>query len=90
MPKRTPRTARTAPSRKKNTRKQQTRDNAAAPHPTESGHGKRRTLPLTLRKRRRSKRRRRDLIHHLLHGAAYSTGAGIIGLLFWWLRHQVL
>lgn len=90
MPKRTPRTARTAPSKKKNTHKQQPRTNAAAYRPPESGRRKRRLLPLNPRKGRRSKRQRQELMHHLLRGAAYSTGAGIIGLLFWWLRLHML
>ncbi|GGP84601.1 hypothetical protein ACWDY7_33190 [Streptomyces calvus] len=90
MPKRTPRTDRTAPSKKKDTHQQQARRNAAAPRPTEGGRGKRRLLPLNPRKGRRSKRQRRDLMHHLLRGAAYSTGAGTIGLLFWWIRLQML
>lgn len=36
--------------------------------------------------RRSGQRQRRDLQRHLLRGAAYSTGAGIVGLVFWWLR----
>ncbi|MEV7890958.1 hypothetical protein ACWD3I_47650 [Streptomyces sp. NPDC002817] len=36
--------------------------------------------------RGRGQRQRRDLQRELPRGAAYSTGAGIGGLVFWWLR----
>ncbi|MEU9671087.1 hypothetical protein AB0E25_37125 [Streptomyces bobili] len=35
------------------------------------------------------RRRRNALISSALRGAAYSSGAGAIGLLFWWLRHTI-
>lgn len=46
---------------------------------------KKRRLALTAW-RARGRGQRRDLQRHLLRGAAYSTGAGIVGLVFWWLR----
>ncbi|MEU1457238.1 hypothetical protein [Streptomyces avermitilis] len=35
------------------------------------------------------RRRRNALLSSALRGAAYSSGAGAIGLLFWWLRHTI-
>ncbi|MFD3622409.1 hypothetical protein ACFWWT_46130 [Streptomyces sp. NPDC058676] len=46
----------------------------------------RRPTPTYWHRRDRGQRQHRDLQHHLLRGAAYSTGAGIVGLIFWWLR----
>ncbi|GGR77504.1 hypothetical protein GCM10010269_15960 [Streptomyces humidus] len=34
-------------------------------------------------------RRRNALISSALRGAAYSSGAGAVGLLSWWLRHAI-
>jgi hypothetical protein len=34
-------------------------------------------------------RRRSALISSALRGAAYSSGAGAVGLLFWWLRQMI-
>ncbi|MCX5357348.1 hypothetical protein OG864_00950 [Streptomyces sp. NBC_00124] len=70
MAKRTPR----------RTRKSRTTKNRKHPQ------NKRRPTLTAWRRRGRGQRQRRDLQRHLLRGAAYSTGAGIVGLVFWWLR----
>ncbi|SNX88165.1 hypothetical protein SAMN06272735_8601 [Streptomyces sp. TLI_55] len=51
-----------------------------------SRQSKRRLISIAWRAPGRGRRQRRDLQRHLLRGAAYSTGAGIVGLVFWWLR----
>ncbi|MER7057624.1 hypothetical protein [Streptomyces sp. NPDC000351] len=35
------------------------------------------------------RRRRSALISSALRGAAYGCGAGVTGLLFWWLRQMI-
>jgi hypothetical protein len=34
-------------------------------------------------------RRRTALLSSALRGAAYATGAGIVGLAFWWIEQQL-
>lgn len=34
-------------------------------------------------------RRRHALLSSALRGAAYATGAGIVGLVFWWIQHRL-
>jgi hypothetical protein len=34
-------------------------------------------------------RRRTALIYNALRGAAYGSGAGIVGLVFWWIQHRL-
>ncbi|MER7709100.1 hypothetical protein ABTX83_00830 [Streptomyces werraensis] len=81
MPKRTRRAARTTASRKKRTRTQP-KPTTVPQHP--QAHGSWR--PSRRRSKRRNANRRDTLTRYLLRGAAYSTGSGIIGLLFWSLR----
>jgi hypothetical protein len=78
MVKRTPRRARRARVKKNNGQTPQKQQ--------------RRLTPTTWRTRGRGQRQRRDLQRHLLRGAAYSTGAGIVSMFFWWLkiRFQIL
>ncbi|MFJ5064680.1 hypothetical protein ACIP96_35360 [Streptomyces nigra] len=35
------------------------------------------------------RRRRNAVLSSALRGAAYATGGGIVGLVFWWLQHQL-
>ncbi|MEU9272461.1 hypothetical protein AB0E04_44770 [Streptomyces sp. NPDC048251] len=35
------------------------------------------------------RRRRNALVSSALRGAAYSSGAGVVGLIFWWLRSRI-
>ncbi|MGA4966956.1 hypothetical protein [Streptomyces pseudogriseolus] len=81
MPKRTRRAARTTASRKKRTRTQH-KPTTLPQHPQTRGSWK----PSRRRNKRRNTNRRDTLTRYLLRGAAYSTGSGIIGLLFWSLR----
>jgi hypothetical protein len=79
--KRTHRAARTTASRKKHTRTNR-KPATSTQHP--KAHG--RWWPARRRSKRRNASRRDTLTRYLLRGAAYSTGSGIIGLLFWSLR----
>ncbi|MFF8545023.1 hypothetical protein ACF060_32625 [Streptomyces werraensis] len=81
MPKRTRRAARTTASRKKRTRTQP-KPTTVPQHP----QARRSWRPSRRRSKRRNASRRDTLTRYLLRGAAYSTGSGIIGLLFWSLR----
>ncbi|MFF4198300.1 hypothetical protein [Nonomuraea sp. NPDC001831] len=45
--------------------------------------------PCSPRRRSASVRRlRRTLVIALAQGAAKATGAGLVGLLFWWITHR--
>ncbi|GGQ88599.1 MULTISPECIES: hypothetical protein [Streptomyces] len=81
MPKRTRRAARATASRKKRTRTQH-KSTTVPQHPQTRGSWR----PSRRRSKRRNANRRDILTRYLLRGAAYSTGSGIIGLLFWSLR----
>jgi len=81
VPKRTRRAARTTASRKKRTRPQRKPTTDPQP-PAPRGSWR----PVRRRSKRRNASRRDTLTRYLLRGAAYSTGSGIIGLLFWSLR----
>ncbi|MFC9131877.1 hypothetical protein ACFT4A_34280 [Streptomyces sp. NPDC057099] len=35
------------------------------------------------------RRRLRAMLSSALRGAAYASGAGIVGLMFWWIQHQL-
>ncbi|MDG9709507.1 hypothetical protein [Streptomyces sp. DH10] len=35
------------------------------------------------------RRRLRAMLSSALRGAAYASGAGIVGLVFWWIQHQL-
>ncbi|MFJ3233734.1 hypothetical protein [Streptomyces sp. NPDC086787] len=37
-----------------------------------------------------TRRRRHALFSSALRGAAYGTGTGIVGLVFWWVQRQLL
>ncbi|CAM5736426.1 hypothetical protein STENM223S_07691 [Streptomyces tendae] len=81
MAKRTRRAARTTVSRKNRTRTNRT---------TTTGPQRPQThrpwWPANRPGKRRDTSQRSTLTRYLLRGAAYSTGSGIVGLLFWSLR----
>ncbi|MFJ9668724.1 hypothetical protein ACIRPP_29645 [Streptomyces sp. NPDC101219] len=35
------------------------------------------------------RRRLRAMLSSALRGAAYASGAGLVGLVFWWIQHQL-
>ncbi|MER6112683.1 hypothetical protein ACWGPD_09870 [Streptomyces hirsutus] len=80
------RTAHATASQKKRTAPQHIPTSPGRKRPADRARGPRRILPARSRNNRRTTRWHSNLAHYLLRGAAYSTGSGIIGLLFWWLR----
>ncbi len=58
-----------------------TEPNPPDPLPQDPGHFARATTWI--------RRRRNALISSALRGAAYSSGAGLTGLAFWWLRNHI-
>ncbi|MFE7445928.1 hypothetical protein ACFU7X_36395 [Streptomyces chartreusis] len=35
------------------------------------------------------RRRSQAMLSSALRGAAYASGAGIVGLMFWWMQHKL-
>lgn len=35
------------------------------------------------------RRRSQAMLSSALRGAAYASGAGIVGLMFWWIQHKL-
>ncbi|MFI8952591.1 hypothetical protein ACIGO6_39740 [Streptomyces sp. NPDC053750] len=85
MPKRTRRTARTTASRNKRTRTKRTPAPGLQP-PQRHGHRQWPWRPTRRRNERRDARHHGTLTRHLLRGAVYGLGSGVVGLLFWSLR----
>jgi hypothetical protein len=86
MPQRTRRTARATASQKNQTA---TKRMPTSPNRTRPAEPVRRLWRITSARRpkkRRDTRRHANVACCLLRGAAYSTGSGLVGLLFWWLR----
>ncbi len=92
MPKRTLRNSGKAPSQKTDHNKQHICHDPDHSRPARRDRHQKRQGFANTRSKKNSRRHpnRRDLMRHLLRGAAYGTGAGLIGLLFWWLRLQIL
>lgn len=55
-----------------------------SPDPRPTGQTRR-----THRTRRWIARRRTALLSSALRGAAYATGAGIVGIAFWWIEQRL-
>ncbi|MFE2048601.1 hypothetical protein ACFXAS_08870 [Streptomyces sp. NPDC059459] len=84
MPERTRRAARTTASQRNRTRNKRT-SAAGSQHRQRQGVPQQPRLPVR-RSVRRDARRHGTLTRHLLRGAVYGLGSGVVGLLFWWLR----
>ncbi|MGI3197573.1 hypothetical protein ACRJ4W_00550 [Streptomyces sp. GLT-R25] len=79
------RAARTTASQKKRTRTRRTP--ATGPQPAQTyEHRQWPWRPNRRRNKRQDARRHGTLTRHLLRGAVYGPGSGVVGLLFWWLR----